>query len=256
MSKDKDTNSVINIFKKLSFSAERIPESPKEGNRADIKAEKDNDHFLIEVKSRQDHPELMSDIKGARPLEIVEYEKGLSRSNTLSGIIRKAVSQLIATPDSYNSFKIIWFRSVEALIEDEMSFLKSTLYGINHLIVRQSNGRISHSPCYYFDINEFYKYEDLEGVILDNGQGLELCVNGFSRRISEFTVSSLYNFFSSHNAVTDPLKLEEESKIMVADTQIPRKNQGAIMDYIQKKYRIDAQIINLKSVGGVIRYIQ
>lgn len=208
------------------------------------------------MKSRQDHPALKSDIEKAQPFEIVEYEKRLFRSNTLAGIIRDAVSQLMETPDSYNSFKIIWFRAVEELIEDEMSFLKSTLYGINHLIVRNSNGRISHASCYYFDINEFYKYANLEGVVLDNGQGLELCVNGFSKRAGEFSKSSLYRFFSSHNAVTDPLKLEEESEILVADTQISRKNQEAIKDHIQKKYEIDVQVLNPKSIGGVITYNQ
>ena len=256
MSKDEDTNTVIDILRNFSFSTVRISESPKEGKRADIKAEKGGDHFLIEVKSRQDHPELMSDIEKAQPFEIVEYEKELFRSNTLAGIIRDAVSQLMDTPDPYNSFKIVWFRAVGALIEDEMSFLKSTLYGISHLMVREPNGRIIHAPCYYFDFNEFYKYANLEGVVLDNGKGLELCVNGFSKRAGEFAKSSLYTFFSSHNAVTDPLKLEEESEIMVADTQISRKNQEAIKDYIQKKYEINVKVLNLKSIGGVITYNQ
>lgn len=52
MSKDEDTNTVIDILRNFSFSAVKIPESPKEGKRADIKAEKEGDHFLIEVKTR------------------------------------------------------------------------------------------------------------------------------------------------------------------------------------------------------------
>jgi hypothetical protein len=254
MQKDLEAKIVTDILRSLNFSAEKIPECPQDGKRADILAKKEGDHFLIEVKSKSDHPSLKSEIDNANDFEIIQYQKGLYRSNTLSGIVRDAVTQLSNTPDSHNSFKIMWFRAVESIIEDEMLFLKTTLYGKRHLLVKENDGRISHASCYYFDINEFYKYPSLDGVILDNGKGLELCVNDFAQKVQEFRESSVYSVFDKHHAVTDPSKLEAKKEILIADTPMPRNDEDAIKAYIENKYNINVQIFNLNSMGGVIVY--
>lgn len=88
-----------------------------------------------------DHPDLMKELQEAPDREIVEYRKPLFRSNTLSGIVREAVEQLDETPDNHNSFKLIWFRAVESLIADALSFLKTTLYGISYLLIRDKKNR-------------------------------------------------------------------------------------------------------------------
>lgn len=254
MRKDLEAQIVTDILRSLNFIVEIIPESPQDGKRADILAEKDGDHFLIEVKSKSDHPSLKSDIENANDLEIIQYQKSLYRSNTLSGIIRDAVTQLNDTPDSHNSFKLMWFRAIESIIEDEMLFLKTTMYGKRHLLVKEHDGRISHASCYYFDINEFYKYPGLDGVILDNGKGLELCVNDFSQKVHEFRRSRLYSLFDKHHAVTDPSELEARKEILVADTKMPRNNEDDIKAYIENKYNFYVQVLNLNSMGGVIVY--
>jgi hypothetical protein len=254
MSKDSEAQTVTDILRSLNFCAEKIPESPQDGKRADILVEKDGNHFLIEVKSKSDHPALKSDIENVNDLEIIPYQQGLYRSNTLAGIVRDAVMQLNDTPDPHNCFKVIWFRAIESLIEDEMSFLKATLYGKRHLLVKERDGRISHASCYYFDINEFYKYPTLDGVILDNGKGLELCINDFSQRVHEFRGSSLYSLFAKHNSVTDPSELEAKKEILVADTSMARNDEEAVKVYIENKYNFNVQILSLKSIGGVITY--
>ena len=207
MAKDLESEKVIEILNSCLFYAERIPESSQKGQRADIAAWKGEDRYIIEVKTKDDHPDLMEEIEKGNDLEIIEYKKELFRSNTLSGIICGAVDQLIDTPDDNHSFKIIWFRAVESLIVDILSFLKSTIYGIRHLFIRNSMNKFYHVECYYFDFNDFFKFTMLDGIILDDGKKLELCTNSFSSRLPEFQNSTLYNFFSERNKLIDPLKL-------------------------------------------------
>lgn len=254
MTKDNDRKAVITILQGLGFSAFEIPEEPQKGRRADIQATKDTQSFLIEVKSKEDHPEFMSGLKEANDFEIVPYEKSLRRSNSFGKIIREGVRQLEETPEGIRSFKCIWFRALESLLSDAFDFMKATLYGTKHLLIRDQSGHFYHARCYYFDPNEFFKFPSLEAVVFDNGRGAELCVNSFSRRFAEFRCSVLYSIFESSGALIDPRKLEKGKMILVADTDVPRKDREAVIRFIQEKYGMHVQTVDMKVIGAGILY--
>ncbi|MCF8144245.1 MAG: hypothetical protein K9N21_10020 [Deltaproteobacteria bacterium] len=253
MPKDIERQAVIEILQDFGFTSSEIPEEPQKGRRADIRATKGNQSFLIEVKTKEDHPEFTAALNRSNYLEIVPYEKQLHRSNTFGKIIREGVSQLEQTPDDAHSFKCIWFRAIESLFSDAFDFMKATLYGTRHLLVCDKSGRFSHANCFYFDHNEFFKYPSLDAVVLDNGRGAELSVNSFSRRLKEFRCSLLYQLFESGQALTDPHKLEQQNDVLVADTDVSRDKE-AVVKYIQEKYGIFVNPIKMKSMGGAILY--
>jgi hypothetical protein len=254
MSKDTDKKTVIQILQNLGFSASEIPEEPQKGRRADIRASKNDQYYLIEVKSREDHPEFTTALKKSNDLEVVPYQKHLRKSNTIGKIVREGVRQLQATPDRYQSFKCIWFRAIETLLSDAFDFVKATLYGTRYLLVRDQSGNISYAICYYFDPNEFFKYTSLDAVILDNGRSAELSVNSYSKRFTEFRGCVLYQLFDSQHALTDPLRLEEKKEILVADTDIPRSDAEAVIEFVQRKYNIYVNPVEMKSMGAAILY--
>ncbi|MBU2227213.1 MAG: hypothetical protein KJ936_06030 [Proteobacteria bacterium] len=254
MAKDIEKKAVIKILQDFGFSSSEIPEEPQKGRRADIRATKDTQSFLIEVKTKEDHPEFTTALKKTKDLEIVPYEKQLRRSNTFGKIIREGVRQLEETPDDAQSFKCIWFRAIETLFTDAFDFMKATLYGTRHLLVRDQSGGFSHATCFYFDPNEFFKYPSLDAVVLDNGRGAELSVNSFSRRFAEFRGSVLYQLFESSRALTDPLKLEDQKEIFVADTDVSRNDKDAVIKFIQEKYGISVNPFEMKSMGAAILY--
>jgi len=132
--------------------------------------------------------------------------------------------------------------------------MKATLYGTRHLLVRDQSGGFSHATCFYFDPNEFFKYPSLDAVVLDNGRGAELSVNSFSRRFAEFRGSVLYQLFESSRALTDPLKLEDQKEIFVADTDVSRNDKDAVIKFIQEKYGISVNPFEMKSMGAAILY--
>jgi len=80
MAKDPDRETVISILKDFGVSGSEIPEEPQRGRRADIRATKENQFFLIEVKSKEDYPEFTAALERASDFEIVPYEKQLQRS--------------------------------------------------------------------------------------------------------------------------------------------------------------------------------
>ena len=258
MAKDNNRKAVISILQGFGFSAFEIPEESQKGRRADIRATKDTQSFLIEVKSRENHPEFMSRLKKANDLEIVSYEKQLHRSNSLGKIICDAVRQLEDTPDDVRSFKCIWFRALESLITDEFDFIKATLYGTRHLLVCDQSIIFSYVSCYYFDPNEFYKFRSLDAVVLENGKRVELCLNSLSCRFDEFRCSSLYRIFESKGTlrIIDPNKLEMGKEILVADTDVPRNDREAVIRFIQEKYGLHVQPIDMKVIGAGILYTQ
>ena len=254
MKKDDEKNTVIKILQGFGFNAFEIPEEPQKGRRADIRAIKDAQSFLIEVKTKDDHPNFKAALKEAEDLEIVEYEKPLRRSNTFGKIIREGAKQLEETPDDAQSFKCIWFRAIEALFTDELKFMKSTLYGIEHLIVIDQLRCLSAAECFFFNHSEFFNNPSLDGVVLDNGSVLELCVNSFSKRYDTFRNSVLYNIFESSRALTDPLMLEGQREILVANTDVQRKDKDAVIKFIQDKYGVYVNLIEMKSIGAAVLY--
>jgi len=252
LSKDQDTAVVIDILKShFGFEAEKIPEQHVE--RADIHAWKGEDHYLFEVKSRDDHPGLMKINQKTQDLEIAEYSKELKRSNKISSILEKASTQLAETPKPNNEFSCVWFRAADHLIPDEIEFIKASLYGIRHLLISDSSGIFYHAKCYYYDYNDFYNFKNINAVVFDNGRSIHICINNHSDRIEEFSMSGLYSVFNKSNSIIDPDRFDEDSGILVADIECPRSQEDKVKEYLQNKYEIMINnVFEMKSIGGVV----
>lgn len=213
----------------MGFEAEIIPEH--EDERADISAWRNNDYYLFEVKSRDDHPALMEQIDKKPNFQITEYSKELKRSNKISSIIKKASNQLAKTPKSNNDFSCIWFRAVHHLIPDEIECIQASLFGIRHLLVTDSERKFHHVKCYYFDYSDFFRFQNINAVVTDNGKAIQICINNYSNRISEFRNSELYRYFEKANALIDPDRFNKGSKLLVADIDCPRNQVDKIKGY-------------------------
>lgn len=252
MSTDQDRAIVIDILKShMRFHAE--PVSEHEDERADILAWKNDDYYLFEVKTRKDHPALMDRIDKKPDFEITEYSKEVRRSNTISSIIEKAASQLSKTPKPNNDFSCVWFRAVDHLIPDEMEIIQTSLYGIRHLLVWDSDKKSNYAECYYFDYSDFFNFKEINAVVIDNGVAIHICINNYSSRIREFRESELYRYFNGLKALIDPDKFEKDSSTLVADIDCPRNQVDRIKEYIHQKYGLQVgNIFEIKSLAGVI----
>lgn len=254
--KDKDTEVQIvsGILQNIGYSTERIPPSnkPKE-QRADLRVISENNKYIVEVKTRLDHPNLMAEVEKAPDKTIVEYHKEIARSNTLSGIIQDGVQQLEATPKTKDEFCFIWFRCIETHMRDTAALIRATVYGIRQLLINISETL----PCYYFDFNEFYNRPTLDAIIVEENENETnklMLLNNFSVKYKNLCRSDMYQFFEKDRAVIDPKKLEETESILIADTNHTRKEQNEIIKYLKKKYNIqNMQVLPMETRGGIIK---
>lgn len=253
MSKDKDTKIVINIIRnQLNFEAKRIPENEEEGETADIFACKNSENYLFEVKSRDDHTDFMEQVEKSQDYQMIEYKKPIRRSNKISSILEKANGQLEATPKTNNDYCCVWFRAINKFIPDEADLIRTSLYGIRHLLVANSNKEISRAECYYFDYNDFFRFKNISAVVIENGRGIHLCVNDYSMRIQSFRNSVLYQYFSRHESLTDPEKMCD---ILIARINCPRNKTDKVINHLQKKYKLRITgFVEMNSMGGAVKY--
>ena len=256
MRTDQETKTVIDILKNhMGFEAEKIPECPEcKENRSDISAWKNGDYYLFEVKSRGDHPALMEQVEKNQNNEIAEYSRELKRSNTISSVVEDASEQLAQTPKINNDFSCVWFRAAQHFIPDEIEFIQTSLYGIKYLLISDSEGKAYSAKCYYFDYNDFFKFKNINAVVIDNGTGIHICINNHSNRIKEFRTSELYKYFEATNSLIDPDKFTKNSGNLVADINCSRKEVDKVKNHIFEKYGLQVRnIFPMQSMAGVIK---
>jgi len=235
----------------MGFEANPIPEHRNE--RADISSWKNGDYYLFEVKTREDHPSLMKRVLRTPDFEITEYKKELRRSNAISAIMKKASSQLSKTPKENNAFSCVWFRAVDHLIPDVVEFVQTSLYGIRHLLLFDSERKSFYAKCYYFDYNDFFVYRNINAVVIDDGNAMYICVNDFAERIQEFRNSELYRYYDGVGALIDPEKFRNDGSVLVADVDCPRNQVDRIKRYILRKYGLKvSNVFEMKSLAGIM----
>lgn len=251
MSKDPERDNVINILKSIGYHVKEIEESPRE-KRADLRVLKNGEVYIVEVKSRLENQRLVNKLKTVKPGEIIENIDSLGKSNTLSAIIEEAYEQINATPKDERNFRCIWFRVTAVLgIENAGSKMESTLLGTRDAWV---NGREDLIPCYFAGYGDFFRYEDIDGVIIDKGNKAKLIVNPFSPRYNVFEKSSLCILFKEKDAITNPKYEEKEGSAYIVNTKLNRRNDSEIISYLNNKYSIEVKcLINLHSISAITK---
>lgn len=226
---------VKNFLQSLGFDVFEIKN--KQGILTpDFEAIGKNDKYTIELKIKGDDPEEVSTESEALSRgESITKSIPLSPRNTLGGIIRDGVKQLIKHDPKGESFRILWLHCAGQDPSLHNERFHSTLFGSQMLISLRRSHTIT---CYYFHESIFYSWRDyLDGAIITHYKKAQLCINSLSPRVEQFRQSELVIGMS--NGLCDP-KIEESSDgVMIADCSIDRKRPGRILSYLQDKYGLD-----------------
>lgn len=217
----------------------------------DFEAIGKNSRYTIELKIKGDDPEeISSDSEALSRGEIVTKSIPIGPRNTLAGIIRKGVQQMVEHDPEGESFRVIWVHSAgqDPYLHNER--FRSTLFGTEKLF----SLRLPHIiTCYYFHESAFFAWRNyLDGAILTYHNTGQLCINSLSPRWEQFRQSELVDSMSI--GLCDPQKLEESSDhVMIADCDIDRKKSDEVISYLQDKYGLDhLQTIAMKQHTGTI----
>lgn len=220
------------ILESFGFLAKKLPES--QDSSPDFLVTGEKDKYLIELKTKFDDPAEIADWKETLNRgEIAEKHDTTSRKNTISKRIRESADQLESITDTVD-LRLVWLLAVDRYQEMKLEQFRSTLYGnVGIFDLDESSGNLI--PCYYFDFNEFYSTSNtLDGAIISTVQNAIFCFNTFSPNYRLIKASEIAKKFGK--AVCDPLVEELAGDAFVMDTDIDRRDEGALIKYLNKKY--------------------
>ncbi|MFC5579202.1 hypothetical protein ACFPOA_14405 [Lysobacter niabensis] len=241
------------MLKKWGASPQAISTSDKE--ESDWIAEIDGFRVLVEEKTKLDNPEFVA----ARETTLAKGEvfgavTSLAPNNRLSAIVRKGASQLDSSSVSTaHDARILWLTAIgrEAGARWEQAF--STLYGSTKVY---EIGKGEMRNCYFFHHSAFFRFRaHLDGAVIGCLRGSELtlrfCLNPYSERWLKLRASPFGALFPT--GLIDPVEEEARGRAYLADTDIDRRDSGAVLDFVSKKYGLKlAQFMDLTMVSGTV----
>jgi len=238
MKVDTDKHFVKSLLENMQFDVELVPEACYK--TPDIKLLMPESDVLVEVIAKEDDKQLR-DLLDSPSGTILPYNVAPAETK-----IRDAWRQIRDFPyRDQQDFTLIWFitRKVGGVTVLVKLNIKTLLYGIE-IISDQGVER----PCYFFNESFFFKYKDLDGVILHEAQLenqlIDLCLNPFSPRYSTFKSMKLTEFFLDRFSVIDPWEMEVAGECFLVDCDIPRQDKDGIVRYLKDKYRLDKVTIH------------
>jgi len=231
-----DTTIAEQIFESWGVPFTPVPTTHEE--EADWLVDIDGCIYLIEEKTKLSNPEEILNRSIALNAQN-EYTtvKSVSRSNRLSGIVRKANKQLKSTGASKkHQFRLVWFTAIGFDAEAKHMQFIATLYGTS--TVFEIDGKYLRE-CYFFYNSEFFRYRnDLDGAVASFLFGetvtMYLCLNPYSPNYEKLRDSPIVHKLP--NGLTDPVAEEKAGRAYIADTEIDRADSQAVMKFLEAKY--------------------
>lgn len=227
----KDT--VKALLPKFGFTVEDIPEA--DGKRADLLVSDATSKYLIEVKDKEEgEDQARTRIETLSRGDLYEQADLLAVNTRLSNLLKGARKQLDATPKEDGTFQVIWFQAtgIDADLKYRQAF--ATFYGKVDLVAKYPRQEDT-VPCWYFDYATAYEMQTVDALVLCDNKQLQVCLNEFSVRATEFRASSLCQTFLELDGVIDPVRLAAEGKIISCRFDVPRKNDDDIAKALQEQ---------------------
>lgn len=225
------------VLKAWGATAKPLPTSTK--GESDWLAVLDGCRLLIEEKTKFDNP-------ASQAARQATFQSGgvhgtstpLVRNNVLSGIVRKAASQLVSTGSELShDLRVVWLTAVGRGAEAKYHQFIATLYGSTNVFELNQQGL---KPCYFFQNSDFFRYSNqLDGAIAaflsGNTVTMKLCLNPYSENWQALRDSPFAKRFTT--GLVDPYAEEAASEAFVADTDVDRNDQATVLTYLQHKYK-------------------
>lgn len=211
--------------------------SERAGKRtADLMAEDSCNRYFIEIKTKLDSDDVLRETKeGLYNNAVYMHEEQTGRTNTMAGVVERAVEQLAASAERLTDIRLIWFVASGLYQPMQIEHFRSTLYG-NVDLFDVDNPNTSR-PCFYFTFNEFFPHKDgLDGAIVGSISAGTFLLNNFSPRYNAVRQSRLYHVFG--DGVCDPQALETKGDAYIADCDADRRDKFAVLGYLRHKYGI------------------
>lgn len=224
-------SSVISSF---GFHVEKIPESSSES--PDFFVTDGSDRYLIELKTKLDSDDLVAERQEVLEKgEMYQRTTVLERTNTISGIIRKAARQLASKKDEYSAdYCFICLHASGLGASEKITRYEVSLYGSKE-IIHFDGGDPNIKTCYYFTNSDFFNNKEIvDGALILGDKAGRLCLNNLSPRYKGLRDSSFVAAF--YDGLVDPWHKEKNGQAYVVDGDLPRNDENGVLNYIREKY--------------------
>jgi hypothetical protein len=220
------------FFESLGYVVERLSES-SDSQRADYSVENGVDHLIVEVKSRGRDDEFE---KRLERYGRAQSQATVRRNNPLSKQITGAARQIAATAaEDLSLLRVIVLVTAGDQPELPVDQFEATLYGKVYLLRADGAGVLA-VPCFYFTFSDFFRLPDIDAAVVLARGGARQCTNSFARQRERLRSSKLHRGLSLAGAVTDPETQERLGKAFLADTDIDRADERAMLSFVRSKY--------------------
>jgi hypothetical protein len=230
------------------FAIEKISEDDEE--RPDFLVQDEQNAYLVELKTKSESEEYLQERRDALATGRVYGEHiPVTPRNRLSGIIRKAKSQLRNHLGEEDIFRIPWLLCTGHTAEARMDQFESTLYGSASIINLDRSGM---RTCYFFHNSDFYRYKDtLAGAIVSTPSTARLLLNPYYGRSSAFANSSVFGI-KELNPI-NPIAEEKSGLAYIADGDIDRNSEEAVLSHLKTKYKANKLMkMTMQHMSGTI----
>jgi hypothetical protein len=130
-----------------------------------------------------------------------------------------------------------------------------TLYGTKKVF--ELNGPVMRS-CYFFRNGDFFRHPSIDGAVAAHLEAdgktlrMKLCLNPYSGGWMTLRDSPLARHFPT--GIIDPRAEEALGEAYFADTDIDRRDEEAVLDFVSRKYKLKmAQAMDLGHTAIRIR---
>lgn len=228
---DTDAEMVLsNLRDALGLSVFAITSSPKHKS-PDLLIEFPGAKILVEVERKTDDQQF-NDLLDGEKGGTLRYSSARTEER-----VKKAWRQIRDYPHrSPSDSTLIWLIAGQrdtTILTDKAGITR--LYGLETLEGYSEEGDYCSKSCYFFYESLFFKYKDLDAVVVHSSDKVSLCLNPYSPR---FVAWKAYPFLSAFSAVIDPVAEEATGAALFADCDTDRSNTNEVVRYLQQKYRL------------------
>jgi len=217
------------FFEEFGFGVDDIPEA--DTKRADLDVNDGKQQYIVEVKEKLDTGSQLSLLPNSYP----GSERKITRephaaSNRLDGILKDGRKQLTATPAADNALRLIFLMFVGPNAEMFVRRSLYTFYGVQDVTPVSHEG--DGLNCVYFHNSFSFSSPEVDGLLLMENDGLQLCLNEFSATCDVLRHSQLSRKMGA--AVYDPAGFDDDDGKIVLRSAVSRTDERAVLDELER----------------------
>jgi hypothetical protein len=230
--RDSKRDAVQRRLELLGFNVKSIDEHESEC-RPDLLAIADQRKLYVEVKTRTGDRNLRAQMESVLAGQTAAALTALDKHNSISADIEYARNQL-ASLAMQDDFRLLWFQADNGLfVHNALEQIGATLYGIR-MIIEGEPGAERPCACIYAGHADFYRFPEIDGVIVEVDQLITLLINPFSARRQDFAQSHIARVLG--DSVFDVNKAEAKGILCIAAANAPRRDDNALLDHLRGRY--------------------